>query len=46
MTSTGTVLFYVGENGVFFANQETLDTGRLLLYAFYNNGSLEKSGRI
>lgn len=46
MTSTGTVVFHGGENGVFFADQETLDTGRLLLCAFYNNGSLEKSGRI
>ncbi|OBT62700.1 hypothetical protein VE03_07108 [Pseudogymnoascus sp. 23342-1-I1] len=46
MTSTGTVVFHYGDQSVFFADQETLDTGRLLLCAFDNNGSLEKSGRI
>jgi hypothetical protein len=46
MTSAGTVLFHYGEHGVFFADQETLDSGRLLLCAFHNNGSLIKSGRI
>ncbi|KAL5344414.1 hypothetical protein ACLOAV_010674 [Pseudogymnoascus australis] len=45
MTSTGTVVFSV-DNGVFFADQETLDTGRLLMCAFHSNGSVAKSGRI
>ncbi|KFY64244.1 hypothetical protein V496_03390 [Pseudogymnoascus sp. VKM F-4515 (FW-2607)] len=46
MTSTGTVVFHRWKGSIFVADQETLDTGRLLLCAFQNKGSLEKSGRI
>ncbi|KFZ00825.1 hypothetical protein V500_00944 [Pseudogymnoascus sp. VKM F-4518 (FW-2643)] len=46
MTSTGTVVFHYWGSGVFFADQEALDTGRLLLCDFYNNGSLRASGRV
>lgn len=46
MTSTGTVVFHRWKSSTFIADQETLDTGRLLLCSFYNNGSLAKSGRV
>lgn len=45
MTSTGTVVFHTCDSS-FFVDQETLDTGLLLLCSFHNNGSLETSGRI
>ncbi|KFY11631.1 hypothetical protein V492_04355 [Pseudogymnoascus sp. VKM F-4246] len=45
MTSSGSVVFHNWESG-FFADQETLETGRLVLCAFGNNGGVKKSGRI
>ena len=45
MTSTGTVIFHCWYSA-FFADQETLDTGLLVLCEFENNGSISSSGRI
>ncbi len=46
MTSTGTVVFHSWKSSTFVADQETLDTGLLLLCQFENNGSLSSCGRI
>lgn len=46
MTSIGTVVFHYWNSGVFLADQETLDTGSLLLCEFYNNGGLRASARV
>jgi hypothetical protein len=45
MTSTGTVVFHEWDSGVLLADQEALDTGRLLLCEFSNNGRLRESAR-
>lgn len=46
MTSTVTVVFHWWESGVLLADQEALDTGRLLLCDFYNNGRIRASARV
>ncbi|OBT50273.1 hypothetical protein VE04_09454 [Pseudogymnoascus sp. 24MN13] len=46
MTSIGTVVFHYWNSGVFLADQETLDTGSLLLCEFCNNGGLRASARV
>ncbi|KAF7533982.1 hypothetical protein G7054_g6620 [Neopestalotiopsis clavispora] len=46
MTSQGTVIFHNWDSDTFFANQDALDTGRLLLCHFENNGSVEEDLRV
>jgi len=46
MTSRGTVVFHQWDAGVLLADQEALDTGRLLLCDFGNNGRIRASARV
>lgn len=46
MTSHGTVVFHAGDRATFFADQETLDTGRLLLCDLDSNGAIRVQSRV
>lgn len=46
MTSQGTVIFHHWEADMFFADQEALDTGRLLLCHIENNGRVVAEARV
>lgn len=46
MTSTGTVVFYGTDGPRVLVDREALDTGRVLLCEFENNGQLEASCRV
>ncbi|KAH8647373.1 hypothetical protein BX600DRAFT_476583 [Xylariales sp. PMI_506] len=46
MTRRGTVIFHSWGPDVFFADQETLDTGRPLLCHFENNGQVVAEARV
>ena len=46
MTGRGTVVFHQWDASVLLANQEALDTRRLLLRDFGNNGQIKASARV
>ena len=46
MTRQGTVVFTDGFGSILFADQEALDTGKLLMCDFANNGEIYESARI
>jgi len=46
MTSRGTVVFHQWDASVLLADKEALDTRRLLLCDFGNNGQIKASARV